>query len=311
MNGATKIGERARNEILEEAVAFANAYGCVLLLGIAESKANPPVAGRISPISRCSPLAQSLKLQFRDCVAPQIPQIQIFAVPIGTDGAGVVIIRTDRSRMAPDRVATTLVRPIRRSDRCEKTTMRAIQDLTLNLSGGLEKLEQRLALRSERFAEEFKRLDLPDHAFGILETAAPVGEDINFERVYGNETLYGSWHRLSLIIKGNRTALQFPPWRESWRPMLRAARTDYFWDIHAEEIPGLDFPIYREIHGDGLVDIGVVDCHSHYRVMRDLVSISCEWPTVVLANLLVWASRVRTEASLRTVEYAVMSSCIF
>lgn len=116
-----RLGDRARESILEEAVAFANAYGGALLLGIVESGSRPPIAAAISPIPRCADLAERSKLVFRDCVEPQMPIVEIFAVP--TDGeSGVVVIRTGRSRMAPHRVTTTLVCPIRRSDRCEKST---------------------------------------------------------------------------------------------------------------------------------------------------------------------------------------------
>ena len=176
---------------------FANAYGGALLLGIGESEGKPPVAASISPIPACTELAERLKLVFRDCVEPQIPRIEIFAVRTEADGGGVVIIRTGRSRMAPHRVKPTRKCPIRRSDRCEEMTMREIQDLTLNLSRGLERLERRLAMRSERFAEEFKCLESPDRAYGIRATAAPVGEDIQFERVYGEK----SYMELGIIFR--------------------------------------------------------------------------------------------------------------
>ena len=41
-----RIGDRAKNELLEEEVAFANAYGGTLVLGVRESDAKPPVACR-------------------------------------------------------------------------------------------------------------------------------------------------------------------------------------------------------------------------------------------------------------------------
>ena len=53
MSGENKIGERAKNEILAEVVAFANAHGGALLLGIKESATKPPIAAKISPIPRC------------------------------------------------------------------------------------------------------------------------------------------------------------------------------------------------------------------------------------------------------------------
>ncbi len=36
LDGGNRIGDRARNKILEEVIAFANAYGGTLLLGISE-----------------------------------------------------------------------------------------------------------------------------------------------------------------------------------------------------------------------------------------------------------------------------------
>ena len=175
--------------------------------------ADRPVAAAISPIPRCADLAERLKLVFRDCVEPQMPIIEIFAVP--TDGeSGVVIIRTGRSRMAPHRVTTTFVCPIRRSDRCEKMTMREIQDLTLNLSRGLERLERRLETRSKRFVEEFKRITSPDRAHGIRVTATPVGDDVRFERVYDVTDLCEPWHRVFLAHQERQRGVSIP---QSWQ----------------------------------------------------------------------------------------------
>ena len=81
MEGKGKIGNQAKEVLLTEAVGFANAYGGAVLLGIRESKAKPPVAARIVPIERCTDLAERLQLVFRDCVEPQLPRIDIFAVP--------------------------------------------------------------------------------------------------------------------------------------------------------------------------------------------------------------------------------------
>lgn len=145
MDGKNGIGNYARDSILEEAVAFANAHGGALLLGIGESTspAKSAIAANISPIPRCADLAERLKLAFRDCVEPQLPMLEIFSVATENDG-GIIVIRVGRSRVAPHRIRTTRHCPVRRSDRCERMTMREMQDMTLNLSRGLERLEQRL-----------------------------------------------------------------------------------------------------------------------------------------------------------------------
>ena len=160
--GRNRIGDRAKDELLEEVVAFANAYGGTLLLGVKESNAKPPVAAEITSV-RCAELAERLRNVFRDCVEPQIPRIEIFAVRT-KDDCGVVVFRVGRSRMAPHRVTTTRVCPVRRSDRCEGMSMREIQDMTLNVSRGLERLEKRLSERSKCFLKEFDRLETPEEA---------------------------------------------------------------------------------------------------------------------------------------------------
>ena len=301
MCGADKIGREARKKIVEEAVAFANAYGGALVLGIRESEdeAKPRVAEEITAIPRCADLAERLNLVFRDWVDPQIPRIEIFAVPTCGD-SGVVVIRTGRSRMAPHRVKPTRKCPIRRSDRCEEMTMREIQDLTLNLSRGLERLERRLARRSERFAEELNSLESPDQAYGIRVTAAPVGEDIQFERVYGEDKLYEPWHSVSLSTDKSETKLEIPLWGSLWRPVLRGARCENFGRPSGDQLE-----IYREIHCDGVIEIGIVDCRLQRPGVHDLLILDCEWLMFAFANLLVWADRVRNEASAPTMEYAV------
>ena len=254
MTDEDRIGDRAKKEILEKAVAFANAYGGALLLGIRESDTKPPVASAITPIPRCKDLAERLKLVFRDCVEPQLPRSEIVGVPT-QDDSGVVVIRVGKSRLAPHRVTTTLVCPIRRQDRCEKMTMREIQDMTLNVSRGLECLDRRLSERSERFQrEEFKRLATPEDAFGIRLTAAPVGDEIRIDRIYHDRDLVerfkGPWHSLKCnkeisapwpsdaATSSPKTAVLSLErlWPKEarvqepifWRPILRGARADHF-----------------------------------------------------------------------------------
>ena len=290
LTGGRKLGEKAKNEIVTEAVAFANAYGGVLLLGIAESEAKPSVAAGISPIPRCAELAERLKLVFRDCVEPQIPRVEIVAVPTEEDGdGGVIAIRTGRSRMAPHRVKPTRKCPIRRSDRCEEMTMREIQDLTLNLSRGLERLERRLAERTAKFQREFDRLSNPENAFGIRATAVPVGGEIMFDRVYGQSGLYRPLFEVSCFGAISRIDANDP---SLWRPMLRAARAE-------SSLSRREFRhsySYEEIHCDGLVE------------SARLSSDGALYPSHAIAEfaaVALWADHVRTVASSPASEYAI------
>ncbi len=294
-NGQDEIGDRAKSAILEETVAFANAHGGALVLGIKESGSKPPVAKEIKPVPRCGELADRLKLVFRDCVEPQLPFIEIFGVE--TEGrSGVVILRVGRSRQAPHRITKTLVCPIRRSDRCEKMTMREIQDMTLNVARGLERLNGRLNERHEHFLREFERLP---QGYGLRMTAVPVVEDLPLDRVFRGRDIIPElaepWHKIFGHTPENKVEL---PWIEpsdlllNWRPMLRAARAD-------PDSSGWHHSSYREIHWDGLLELGFV---WEGKERRDLHP---AWPIVIFANLAAWADRVRRYANVPSAEYAV------
>ena len=301
--GENKIGEHAKNALLKEAVGFANAYGGAVLLGIRESEAKPPVAVEIVPIQRCADLAERLKLVFRDRVEPQLPRIDIFAVPTEVE-SGVVIIRVGRSRLAPHRVTKTLVCPVRRSDRCEDMSMREIQDMTLNVSRGIERLERRLLERAKRFRQEFERLETPKDAWGIRLTAVPVGDEIRIDRVFRQgglaEEFKEPWHNVlqggnARPLAGLQSIDMFPNY---WQPRLRAARAEREVTLYNN----LPYNSYQELHCDGLIELGFVSGRGEKPHPFPLLP---GLPIDMFANLVVWADCIRKQALAPTAEYAL------
>ena len=310
--GKNKIGDRARNKILEETVAFANAFGGCLLLGIGESRSNPPVADKIHPIQRCADLAERLKLIFRDCVEPELHNLEIFAIPMEGD-KGVVILRTDRSSYAPHRVKTTRVCSIRRSNRCEPMSMKEIQDMTLTLSGISERLKEKLSERSACFEKEFQNLADPQDAFGLRVTAAPIRDEIKFDKVYDQggivEKLWLPFVRIQRKVGDNTLPLisfqsghnLFP---SDWRPRLRATRADayYFAD------KGNWRHLYHEVHCDGLLEIGFL---STLRIVHPIFNdaeemyINIDKPVSMFAHVVEWADRIRIQAKNPMVGFVV------
>ena len=304
VGGKNKIGDRARDAILKETVAFANAHGGALLLGIEESAAKPPVAADLSPIPRCAELAERLKLTFRDCVEPQIPALEIFSVPIEGE-AGVIVLRVGRSRLAPHRIKTTRICPIRRSDRCEEMTMREIQDMTLNVSRGLERLERRFEERAKRFQQEFECLRTPEDVWGIRLTAAPVQDDFRIDRLFHRGRIVAEfddpWYEVVIRQNGDERQLEgldtlFP---EYWKPGLRLVRAESRRD-------GLvpDRNCYREIHGDGLVELGYVSVRTSTLSEQPWL-LPADLPTYLLANLSMWADCIRKQMNTPSAEYAL------
>ena len=318
MTSGDDIGNYAKNTILEGVTAFANAYGGVFLIGIEESKTKPSVATKISPVPQCADLADRFRKIFRDGVDPQLTRIEIRGIPT-EGGSGVVILRVGgRSRLAPHRVKKTLVCPIRRGDECRKMSMREIQDMTLNVSRGLERLDKRLSKRSKRFKKEFDRLSNPQSALGIRFTAVPVVDEIGFDRVFQQGRIVNDldmpWGKVKVAEEnqnGQRelenTILAFWPssWPPSfWRPLLRGARATTSYDANTPDPSSLPYRSgYQEIYCDGLLELGYLSITDENDKSSFLLD--PDWPIVMFANLAVWADHVRNQAGAPTVEYAL------
>ena len=277
-----------------------------------ESDAKPPAAQSISPVPRVAELAGRMKMIFRDCVEPQLPRIEVVAVSTSDDGSGVVVFRVGKSRLSPHRITTTLICPIRRQDRSEKMTMREIQDMTLNLSRGMERLNQRLSDQATRFKLEFDQLETPDNALGIRMTATPVVDEVRIDRIIRNGCISPEFDTpwCNVIygvdddkrqLKGLQDSFQT---LQSWRPMLRAARAEYRSALSNGKI---DSNYYRELHGDGLVEFGFVKCLRRRSDRQEFHSgpLDPDYLNILFANLINWADYVRTHANSPTVEYVV------
>ena len=308
------LATEAKKDILKEVVAFANAYGGVLLIGI-EDSGTPPVATTISPVPRCADLVGRFRKIFRDRVEPQFIRLEVDYIPIKDKceckaecRCGVVIIRVGKSRLAPHRDKKTRICSVRRADRSEEMTMREIQDMTLNVTRGLERLEKRLSERSERFEQEFDRLEHHANAFGIRLTAVPVMDEIRYDHVFEQGSIVKDldipWRTVVHKRPDDERNLSVPaallssPSPLFWRPLLRGARAEPHTPISSERLPALG---YGEIHCDGLVEFGLVS------TADELPYFLCDpdWPMAMFDNLAVWADQVRKQAGALAVEYAL------
>ena len=169
---------------------------------------------------------------------------------------------------------------------------------------------------SQKFEQEFKYLFDPGEAFGIRVTATPVGDEIRFDRVYHQgriiERLDAPWRKVFLHRKGSKLLpLQQPAWTpEIWRPMLRAARADsnsFFVNSHHSDSigPPPRHNIYREVHCDGLVELGyLLSSDDRFAAPRD-IGLLPDRPVILFANLLAQVDRVRNESGYPMAEYAV------
>ena len=319
ISGKNKIGKEAKDKLLKEVVALANAYGGACVLGIEESSTNPRVAARICPVPRYADLAERLKLVFRDRVEPQLPHLEIFPVPTSAT-EGVVVLRVPRSLLAPHRIKGTWICPIRRSDRSEEMSMREIQDMTLNMSRGNARLDTQFQERASRFESEFGCLASPDNAYGLRITAVPVLNDIRLNSVFaGRFGLVEGLDKLTMVTVMRESDGAEPVKlvglegvgahrlsQRGWRPLVRAARTRD--DEGYDHLPmKVDDHAYREIHCDGTVEFGWMSR------LGDEVGETERRPhcfytdnaVVELANVICWADALRRCAQAVLAEYAV------
>lgn len=295
------IGDRARDQIIEEVVAFANAYGGTLVIGVDETKDKPPRASAIHPLPACAELAERLKLQCRDCIEPQIPLLESAGVPMHADGSGVVIIQVPKSRMAPHRHRSTLHCYIRRSDRTEKMSMREIQDLTLHVERGLAALESvfqdhraHFDTRIQQFLEGpastiQKLLGKPAPAFGVRCILVPINE-INVIHLYQKRDLLRPISDMRGKIGDTYYQLFLPSSSNgNWRPVIRGAH----WS-NADKY----FLIERLFLENGAIE------YTHIWADQDLI-LFLQWFIGLVANCLCCTEDMRQAVQAQDVEYGL------
>ena len=181
-NAGGKISPTARNGLLREIVAFGNAQGGTLVLGIQETKEKPPRAESISAVSRVHELADRLQEAARACIEPPLGALQVRGIVTRGDSDGVVIFRTSASLTGPHRVAGDGHAFIRRGPSSVQMTMREIQDLTLDLARGAERLESLFGSRAKSFSEWLENSSSGEEgAFRI--TGVPLGSFPGIPRI--------------------------------------------------------------------------------------------------------------------------------
>ncbi|MBI3453392.1 MAG: ATP-binding protein [Rhodospirillales bacterium] len=296
-SGASQIGEFARNRILEEVIAFANADGGTLVIGIGESGDKPARAATVNPIPRCAELAERLRQQCDTCVDPKIPVLECEGVRLHDDGSGVVVIRVPASRMAPHRHNATKECYTRRTDRSEPMGMREIQDLTLNIQRGLERIETRLSGRRAAFEEELSGMPLPagheitrsNRKAGVVFTLVPLAP-LSVGRVYNEQSFLPSVKQfVAHFNTGGTVGLPAMPSGLYWKPILRGARA---------EIETGHGRYRMEVHSDGLIEFGAI------WILNDGDAIFPGWVMTLAGNSLYAVEKFRRAAGAPEVEFA-------
>src|SRR5262245_30455256 len=137
-----RVGDYARDEILAESIAFANADGGTLVLGLHETKDEPHRAERLVPLPNCEGLARRLLDASEDIVEPRLRSMDARALPTDSTGRGYVVLRVAKSSAGPHRLRSTREFYVRRGERAAKMDVREIKELTLELARTGDRLDQ-------------------------------------------------------------------------------------------------------------------------------------------------------------------------
>jgi len=253
-----QFSDYARDRLFREIVAFANARGGTLVLGVDEIEGNPPRASAIKSVQRVHDLAARLEDAARACIEPPLGALQIRGIEMeaGTE-TGVVIFRTVASPFGPHRVAGEGHAFIRRGASSVRMSMREIQDLTLDLARGADRLAALFAGRRANFKEWIRDTPGPFLFPGILGlrvTAAPIATLPRLTRIADPHRQIPLRQEQPIIFEGNpqpgRLGLPLPPLTA--RPILRGCR------IFSKHDPAEYFAAQIDILDNGIVDCWLV-----------------------------------------------------
>lgn len=132
MRGARRFSNPARDGLAKEIVAFANAYGGAVVVGIDETDDHPkrargPDAVLIPRIADC---AEQMQQALDSLIDPPLAILEVRGIERpGGDGGGVLVIRTGPSTRAPHGHGRPPLAYMRRGSRSEPMTMRDLQSV--------------------------------------------------------------------------------------------------------------------------------------------------------------------------------------
>ena len=177
-----------------------------------------------------------------------------------------------------------------------------------------QRMDQKLKERATKFEDAFHLLENSNDAVGLRITAVPVSDDLSLEPLSKpfrklHEDLSIPNIKVTRLFKGKQ--LDVIPYPDSghvlaeggWNLMLRAVRSDDYQEIRnsAGEIMGRTHYSYLELHCDGIVEFGLLDCMRY----RNHLVLFPDHAVVAMATVLLWMLSICQFARLPSTEYMV------
>jgi len=284
--GGDQVGDQARDAIANEVMAFANAHGGTLVLGIEETADKPARAKEVMLVPRCGELARRLAQMLGDIVEPPLSPFPTI-IPVSIEGdAGVVVFQVLQSRNAPHRHRQSRHSYVRRGEEAVSMTMREIQDLTLQIERGLAAIERRFENRATlagNWTPKFAALTLRS-------TCLPLSP-IDLPGVPGNSAIFPNMHQvLGRFPNGSQVTAQFPGSLGRWKPIVRGVLTEERSDRDGFRV---------ELQRTGLVEF-------QFAVQSfEGLKVFATWVMGLACNSLLAIERARRHAGMPTTEYGL------
>jgi hypothetical protein len=240
MRDQSSIGPVARDDIAKEIVAFANAYGGVLIIGVDETNDHPKRAAKLaSPqIPKVADCAEQLARALRSIIDPPIAMLDVRGVVSSATGEGVVLIRVQSSPSAPHGYGMPPLAYVRHGSESRPLSMRELQSTFFERRTRLERVISRQnklsAFAQERWESRrhgesqgpIPSLDLPAIQFRCsLVPTDDLAIDNFPDRFLGSQSQPSPRPEIGDMLVG-----ELPPWTNEWRRRYRAVeyvRMDY------------------------------------------------------------------------------------
>ena len=296
-----RIGDYARDQILAEIVAFANADGGTLVLGMHETKEEPRRAERLEPLPRCEDLAKRFLDATEDVIEPRLPHISVRALSSSDDGSGYVLMRVGKSSAGPHRLTTTREFYVRRGERSARMSVREITARTLELARTGDRVEKTFATRHEVAGHTYKSLGAEPKPIDWIKpllirvTAVPTTPQ-DIPNITQRSDLWWIGRRFSMSVDGRDYPCGYPARTFNQNPSVRLRSLTC--DTEGKE------GTFRLIRADGLVEFSLI--HPTREPIRGSDSrIYVEWVISLVAGVVAQVERLRSRLAWDAVEYGL------
>jgi hypothetical protein len=145
-----KLSRPAKTDLLRPLIAFANAFGGTLCIGVKESDDDPKRSCGLAPLPRISELEVALCDAIRDTIEPRLPSFESQAFKLEGDH-GVLAIRVPASPVAPHWNANERQCYQRIGASSQRIGMREIQSITLDRARRLQYVDNQFDDRRTEF----------------------------------------------------------------------------------------------------------------------------------------------------------------